>query len=212
MTRPKPSPLVFVGALAAAGVGTLLWCAWLILTAPLPSAAAAASWTLWLLSVAALVTLVAYLREMVRHGNLARASSWKPLPGLVLLWVAGLTALVAVPFMLPERASGPTGEAAAAAPEQLPSDAPTTGVATGRDIPASVSRSTRSTTSSTTATRSTTSSAGRVSATTAPPAASTTSPRPSTTSSSTTAASIPILSITLPHGTGRPTTKPPHGH
>ncbi|KQZ87472.1 hypothetical protein ASD62_18000 [Phycicoccus sp. Root563] len=126
MTRPKASPLVFVGVLATAGAGVLLWCAWLVLTAPLPGDAAAAAWALWLLAVAAFATLIAYLSELVRHGALARRGSWKPRPGLLLLWVAGLTALLAFPFVLPERSDATRSDRPATQDRSVP-DAALTG-------------------------------------------------------------------------------------
>ena len=102
MTRPK----LLVGVLAAACVGTLLWYAWLILVADLPRGATIATWTLWLVAAAAVVTLLAYLREFLAHRQaVGREASWKPLPGLVLLWIGGLTALVSFAFILPGRSS-----------------------------------------------------------------------------------------------------------
>ena len=99
MTRPNLS----VGVLAAVCVGTLLWCAWLILAADLPRGAHIASWFLWLISTAAAVTLLAYLREFLAHREAVGSdASWKPLPGLVLLWIGGLTAMVSFAFILPE--------------------------------------------------------------------------------------------------------------
>jgi hypothetical protein len=107
VTRPN----LFVGVLAAACVGTLLWCAWLILAADLPRGAHVASWVLWLVATAAVVTLVAYLREFLSHRQAVGSdASWKPLPGLVLLWIGGLTALTSFAFILPERA--PSGSPA----------------------------------------------------------------------------------------------------
>lgn len=232
MTRPKASPLVFVGALAAAGVGTLLWCAWLILTAPLPTGAATAAWVMWLLCVAALVTLVAYLRELVRHRVIAGRGSWKPLPGLLLLWVAGLTALVAFPFALPQRASGPSQQESADGHRSASAPTPAT---TGRPSPAAVSRSSRSTTASSSAASSSTASSrpqksagvlgdGQVTSTVRPTAPSssatgsptsspTRGPKPpkSSTPTPSSSTSTPILDITLPPAPGRPTDKPPRG-
>ena len=101
MTRPNLS----VGVLSAVCVGTLLWCAWLILAADLPRGAHIASWVLWLISTAAAVTLLAYLREFLTHRDVAGSGAgWKPLPGLVLLWIGGLTALVSFAFILPDPA------------------------------------------------------------------------------------------------------------
>ena len=110
MTRPK----LLVGVLAAACVGTLLWYAWLILVADLPRGATIATWTLWLVAAAAVVTLLAYLREFLAHRQaVGREASWKPLPGLVLLWIGGLTALVSFAFVLPDK----SGAAGAETPE-----------------------------------------------------------------------------------------------
>ncbi|GAA2738888.1 hypothetical protein GCM10009867_32430 [Pedococcus aerophilus] len=234
MTRPKASALAFVGALAAVGVGTLLWSAWLVLTAPLPTGAATAAWVLWLLSVVALVTLVAYLRELVRHGVLERRGSWKPLPGLPLLWVAGLSAVVAFPFVLPERPSGPTQQQESAESDRTAPSVGRDGPTTGRDGATSVSRSSRTgstpdatnattTSASTSTSRSATSATlvPRGSATTPPTASATTSrtkgPKPSSsatlspTSSTSTSTSTPIIDLTLPPAPGRPTDKPPRG-
>ena len=102
MTRPN----VLVGALAAGCVGMLLWCARLTLTADLPLGAHIAAWALWLVATAAVVTLLAYLREFLRHRQaVGRDASWKPLPSLVLLWVGGLTALLSFGFILPDKSS-----------------------------------------------------------------------------------------------------------
>jgi hypothetical protein len=108
VTRPNP----LVGALAVVCVGTLLWCARLILAADLPRGAHVASWGLWALATVAIVTMLAYLREFLHHRQaIGRGASWKPLPSLVLLWIAGATALASFPFILP----GPAAAAAAAA-------------------------------------------------------------------------------------------------
>ena len=99
MTRPN----LLVGALAVVCVGTLLWCARLILAADLPRGAHVASWALWALAAVAIVTLLAYLREFLRHRRaIGRGASWKPLPSLVLLWLAGATALASFAFILPD--------------------------------------------------------------------------------------------------------------
>jgi hypothetical protein len=100
VTRPK----LILGVLTAASILTLLWCAWLILAADLPRGAQLASWVLWLLSTAAALTLLAYLRELLGHRAAAgREASWKPLPGLVLLWLGGATALASFAFILPDK-------------------------------------------------------------------------------------------------------------
>lgn len=98
MSGPKP----FVWMLAVAGLGTLLWCARGILTSELPGGAGVAAWLLWLIAASALLTLVAYLRELALHHQAVRGGgSWRPVPALLVLWVAGLTALVALPLVLP---------------------------------------------------------------------------------------------------------------
>lgn len=165
MTRPK----LLVGVLAAACVGTLLWYAWLIVASGLPRGATIATWALWLVSTAAVVTLLAYLREFLAHRQaVGREATWKPLPGLVLLWIGGLTALVSFAFVLPDN-SGPAGA-------KTPETAPTT--STARLVEGSSDSAAR-TAPATSVSRST-------SARTTPPApASTTAtPRPSTTSGS----------------------------
>jgi hypothetical protein len=104
VTRPK----LILGMLAAACVGTLLWYAWLIVSAELPRGARVASWALWLVASVAALTLFAYLREFLRHREAAgREASWKPLPGLVLLWLGGLTAMASIAFVLPHKAAAP---------------------------------------------------------------------------------------------------------
>ena len=99
MTRPN----ALVGALAAVGVGTLLWLAWLIVAADLTLGTSIAAWGLWLLVLLAATTVVAYTRELGRHRRkAARPGSWHPLPGLVLLWNGGLTAVPVLALMLPQ--------------------------------------------------------------------------------------------------------------
>jgi hypothetical protein len=122
VTRPK----LLVGVLAAACVGTLLWYAWLILVADLPRGATIATWALWLVGAAAVVTLLAYLREFLAHRQaVGREATWKPLPGLVLLWIGGLTALVSFAFVLPDKAG--------AAGAETPGTASTSSVASTAD-------------------------------------------------------------------------------
>jgi hypothetical protein len=186
-------PTLIVGGLATACLGTLLWCTWLIVRADLPVGAAIASWTLWAIAMAAAVTGVAYLREFLAHRlrSGARASA-RPLPALILLWVAGITAVGAFGFMLPNgSASAQTGRETGARSEttQATTTAPTTAGAR-----------TTSTTPSRSATRTTqpqvvtTSARQRTSST----------PSSATSTSSTTTTSTPI------RGTGKPTTPPGH--
>jgi hypothetical protein len=207
VTRPK----LILGALAAACVGTLLWCAWLILAAGLPRGATVASWALWLISAAAVLTLLAYLREFLRHREaVGREASWRPLPGLVLLWVGGVTALASFAFVLPDRA----GAAGADTPEtaSTSSTAPTadatSGSAAGSTPATSVSRSQSSRTTppapvSTTAPRQP--SAGSAGSATATSTASTTKTRGNSGHTSTgkpapssTTSTPPLIGITLP--------------
>lgn len=202
MTRPN----LLVGALSAVCVGTLLWCAWLILSADLPVGARVAAWALWLVSTAAVGTLLAYLREFLSHRRaVGRDASWKPLPSLVLLWIGGLTALVSFAFILPDSSSGaaegPT-KAGTSLTSQTASTA-TTGTSTprGSTTTAAVSRS--------------------ASRTTAPSSTSTsgsgTSPKPVQTSSSastaptpTTSTTTPIIDLDILPTQARPTTPPGH--
>jgi hypothetical protein len=104
-------PKALVWVLATAVLGALLWCARGILTSELPRGAGLAAWLLWLIAASALLTLLAYVRELALHHHAVRGgSSWQPLPALLVLWVGGLTALVSLPLVLP-------GEKAAAAAE-----------------------------------------------------------------------------------------------
>jgi hypothetical protein len=98
LSGPKP----FVCALAVAGSGALLWCARGILVSDLPRGAGVAAWVLWLIGATALLTLVAWLRELAVHHQAVRGGgSWRPVPALLLLWVGGVTALVSLPLVLP---------------------------------------------------------------------------------------------------------------
>ena len=197
MTRPN----LFVGTLAAVCVGTLLWCAWLILAADLPRGAHIASWFLWLVSTAAAVTLLAYLREFLAHRDAVGSDAgWKPLPGLVLLWIGGLTALVSFAFILPDPA--PSGSPAR-------QDKAGTALTSSTLTPTAVSGP-ASTTPSTTATsaagpvtsRAVSTSASRsVPARTTPPSSQSSAARGSSTSSATSG-------TTTPSGTTSSTTSP----
>ncbi|GAA4722761.1 hypothetical protein GCM10025782_20810 [Pedococcus ginsenosidimutans] len=216
MSRREAVARATIVALAAAGVVVLLWSAWRVLTTPLPNSAAAAAWTLWVVSVAALVTFVLYLREVARHGLGVGRASWKPLPGVALLWVAGLTALVAFGFVLPERPADSAQsqvDSAAASPTTPTTPRPTTPRPTTTGTPTSPATSARvkSVAPSTTA-RATTrprpvTTASPVRATTRKatpvPSPTSTSPTPSTTTTD------PLLDIVLPPGHGRRPTEPP---
>jgi cytoskeletal protein RodZ len=186
-------------------VGTLLWCARLILAADLPRGAHIASWSLWVVAVVAVLTLIAYVREFLRHRQQAgRDASWKPLPSLVLLWIGGLTALMSFAFILPSKASSEGASAPAKAGTSLtatPTPMATTGAS---DVarPATSSTSSRSK-ASRTAPPAPAATTSQSSSTGAAPAPRTTTPTPSTTTS-------PLIDIhILP--TQAQHTKPP-GH
>lgn len=214
MTRRETVARGGVVALAAAGGVTLLWSAWRVLTAPLPDAAATAAWTLWVLAVAALVTFVLYLLELVRHGLSSGGTGWKPLPSLALLWVAGLTAVLAFGFVLPNR----PGESTQPDVDSAPSPS-----ATATSTPTPSTQATKSASPRPDARRSqpaavpvratsrpqpvSTPSVVRTTRT-ATPAPSTTSVRPAPTPTSTTT-TRPLLDITLPPQGRRPTAPPP---
>ena len=86
MTRPN----ALVGALAAVGVGTLLWLAWLIVAADLTLGTSIAAWGLWLLVLLTATTAVAYAWELGRHHRTAgRPGSWRHCPGSCCCGSAG---------------------------------------------------------------------------------------------------------------------------
>lgn len=204
-----------LGALAAAGVGTLLWCAWLILAVDLPQGSTIASWALWLLAAAAMTTFVAYVRELTRHEAVRRGGSWRPLPGLVLLWIAGGTAVAAFAFMLPSASTASTGQVRSADRDSSltrtttqPGPAATawTSTSTPRGSTTSVARTQERTAPAPTGSDATPTPVS----TTAPratPGPRTTNPRPSESSPT----STPIVDLTILPERGRQTTKPPHG-
>ena len=212
MTRPN----LIVGALAAVCVGTLLWCAWLILTAELPLGAHIASWALWVVASAAAATLLAYLREFLSHRRaVGRDASWKPLPSLVLLWIGGLTAMVSFAFILPEPASSGGAEGPAKAGTSLTSQTiVTTPTSAGTTTSAGTPRAPATTTSGpasrsqsrATAPSSTSTSASQTSSTTAR----TSSTTSSTTTPPTATKTTPIIDLDILPTQARPTTPPGH--
>jgi hypothetical protein len=126
-----PKPLVWV--LAVAGTGVLLWCARGILTSDLPRGAGVAAWVLWLIAASALLTLVAWLRELAVHHRAVRGGgSWRPVPVLLLLWVGGLTALVSLPLVLPGAKAAASTSASATTPPAASTVTPTATVPTAR--------------------------------------------------------------------------------
>jgi len=189
----------------------LLWSAWRVLTAPLPTAAATAAWLLWVIAVAALVTFVLYLREMARHGLGSHHASWRPLPGVLLLWVGGLTAVVAFGFVLPDRPgdtaqpdvdTAATSPSTTAAPTPSSTRAPRTSPTAPRATRAAVAPARATSRPQPVSTPSTVQSTTRT-ATSAPSPTSTT-PTPPTATTTTT----PLLDIVLPPRRGHE--KPPH--
>ena len=196
------------GLVVTVGGIALLWCAWLVLRADLTTGTTVAVVVLWLLAAGAVATLAAYVREVERHRG-ARAqlrSSAKPLPGLVLLWVAGLTALAAFPFMLSESsAAGSTAADRDGAPAGAV-DSPGTPTTTSRPVPTrtsptSPSRGATRTASPTSTSSSTTArttprpvTTSTTAATVRPSSATTTAPRQTTSTTST----GPLITITVP--------------
>lgn len=204
MTRPN----LLLGALAAVCGGTLLWCAQLILAADLPRGAHIASWGLWVVAAVAVLTLIAYVREFLRHRQQAgREASWKPLPSLVLLWIGGLTALLSFAFILPHKDSSDGASAPAKAGTSLsaqtmtpPSSTPTAASDVTRPVTSSTSSRSKSSRTVPPAPAATT--AQRSSTGVAPaPRSTTTTPTPSSTTS-------PLIDIHI-FPTQSQRTKPP---
>lgn len=209
MTRPN----LLVGALAAVCVGTLLWCARLILAADLPRGAHIASWALWVVATVAVVTLIAYVREFLVHRQaVGRDASWKPLPSLVLLWIGGLTALLSFAFILPDKSDSDGAGEPAKADTSLtsqtvtgPSTTTPRGSATTSGTASRSASRTKAPSSTSTSSVTSTSSAG-------------TSPTPARTSSgSSTASATPtpsttttIIDLDILPTQARPTTPPGH--
>ncbi|WP_460937391.1 hypothetical protein [Phycicoccus ginsengisoli] len=137
--RPRQA---LTSAVAVVGGVALAWCAWLVLRADLTTGTTVAAVLLWLLSAAAVATLTAYVREVERHHGRGsrRRTSLTPLPSLMLLWVGGLTALAAFPFML----SGSSAAGATTADPETPPpgavDTPAASTSQPRTSPTSPSR------------------------------------------------------------------------
>jgi hypothetical protein len=208
-------PAVIVGGLAAACVGTLLWCAWRIVGAGLPVGAAIASWALWAIVVAAAVTGVAFVREFLAHRlRVGARASARPLPALILLWVAGITAVGAFGFMLPNGSATAQPEREAGgrtATTQASTTAPAT-TAGARTTPTTPSRSASRSASATTTQPQVVSTSAPQRTTSTPSSAtsstsSSSSGTPTTTTSST---STPIIDVTILPTGGQSTTPPGH--
>ena len=205
MTRPK----LLVGALAAVCVGTLLWCARLILSADLPLGAHVASWALWLVSTAAVVTLLAYLREFLVHRQAAgRDASWKPLPSLVLLWIGGLTALLSFTVILPAKSSSDGAEGPAKAGTSLTSQTVTPTPATTTASQGTSRPATTSTTSSRSVASRTAPAPASTTASQPTPARTTTAARTATTTATPSTTTSPLIDIHILPSPASPTTPP----
>jgi hypothetical protein len=196
------------GAVLVVGAAALAGCGALLLRADLTTGTRVAALALWLLAALAVGTLTAFVREVERHHRATQGarrarpgrradlrSISKPLPGLVLLWVGGLTALAAFPFMLSSSAGG---KSSAPQPEVGANLVATTGTestspVSSRSSSTSVSRSTRRprptvTTAATPAPASTT------------PTSSSTASRPRTTTSTTSTTTPSTTTTTNPGG------------
>lgn len=211
MTRPNART---AGLIAAAAV-VLLWSAWRIVDARLNVGTAIAAWSLWLVLAVAVASAVAYLRELVQHRGASRGVGWRPVPGVALLWIAGLATVAVFGFLMPDagaassgtQAAMVTGSSRAPASPTSPSSSPTTA------RPATASPTTSATpTRSASVSRSQSRAvavAVQTAAVTPRPVSTTSAPRPATSptptaTSSTT--STPLVSIPLlPNGKARPT-------
>jgi hypothetical protein len=209
VTRPNART---AGLIAAAAV-VLLWSAWRIAEARLNVGTAIAAWSLWLLLAVALASAVAYLRELVQHRGASRGVGWRPVPGVALLWIAGLATVAVFGFLMPDAGTASTGtQAAMTTGSTGPQGSPTT----PSSSPTTASPTSAAPTTSATPTRSASgarpqSNAVPVAVRTAavtPRPVSTSAPRPATSptpapTSSTT--SGPLVSIPLlPNGKPRP--------
>lgn len=201
--------------LIAAAVVVLLWSAWRIVDARLNVGTATAAWSLWLVLAVALTSAVAYLRELVQHRGASRRVGWRPVPGVALLWVAGLATVAVFGFLMPDAGAVSTGtQTAMAAGSTSPQGSP----ATPSSSPTTTSPTTASPTTSATPTRSASASrsqsravpvAVQTAASTPQPVSTTSAPRPTTSptpapTSSTTSSPLVTIPI-LPNGKPRPT-------
>lgn len=107
--------------LVAAAVVILLWSAWRIVDARLNTSTAIAAWGLWLVLAVALASAVAYLRELVQHRGSSRRVGWRPVPGVMLLWIAGLSTVGVFGFLMPDAGAASTSTQAPVADGSTPS-------------------------------------------------------------------------------------------
>ncbi|HEV7173034.1 hypothetical protein [Pedococcus sp.] len=201
------------GLIAAAAV-VLLWSAWRIVDARLNVGTAIAAWSLWLVLAVALASAVAYLRELVQHRGASRRVGWRPVPGVALLWIAGLATVAVFGFLMPgagaalNASHAPVTDGSTASASPTPSSSPpTASPATARPTPSAAP--TRSASVSRSRSRAvplavqTAAARPRPVSTTSAPRAPATSPTPAPTSSPT---STPLVSLPLlPNGRPRPT-------
>jgi hypothetical protein len=202
------------GLIAAAAV-VLLWSAWRIVDARLNVGTAIAAWSLWLVLAVALASAVAYLRELVQHRGASRRVGWRPVPGVALLWIAGLATMAVFGFLMPDAGAARTGTQAAmaAGSSRAPaSPAPSSSPVTAS--PATASPATGSPTTSATRSASVSRSQSRAvpvavssGAATPRPVSTTSAPRPATTPTPTSSpTSTPLVTLPLlPNGKPRPT-------
>ena len=201
------------GLITAAAV-ILLWSAWRIVDARLNLGTAVAAWSLWLLLAVALASAVAYVRELVQHRDSSRSVGWRPVPGVALVWIAGLATVAVFGFLMPDAGAASTGtQAAMVAGSSRATGSPTQSSPTSTPSP---------TTSNPTTSASPTNSASvsgspakavpvavQTAAVTPRPVSTTSAPRPTTSptpTSTPSTTSTPLVTLPLlPNGKPRPT-------
>ena len=207
MTR-RNLPAAGLPALGGLAALLVLWCAWRILGAGLTWTTGFLAWGLWLVLAASVVTAAFYVRELAKHRVATRGGAWRPLPSLVLLWIAGVTSVGVFAFMLPSRAES----AAAAAPAPAAATVPVPGTPTPAVATTTAPTTAAARASATTASRSqarVTPTPLRTTAALAPQPVSTVAPAPArstTTPPAPSPTSSPLITIRIPgHGSGSPT-------
>ena len=201
--------------LVAAAVVVLLWSAWRIVQAQLTVGTAVVAWGLWLVLAMAVASAVAYLLELLQQRGTSRRVGWRPLPGVSLLWIAGLATMGVFGFLMPDVAGAhaasqsPVADSSTSTPTQSATSASLpTPTATASSTPSAHSAATTPASRSQArlvpaAARTTAVTPRPVSTTSAPSAPVSTSPTPTSTSSptSTPLVSLPILHNGKPHPT-----------
>lgn len=110
--------------LIAAAVVILLWSGWRIVDARLTVGTGIAAWGLWLVLAVAVASAVAYLRELVQHRGSSRRGGWRPVPGVALLWVAGIATVAVFGFLMPGGAGAHASSQVPVADGSTPAPAP----------------------------------------------------------------------------------------